>query len=123
MGKSRLGRPIVLFAILLGAWFYRGAGAREVALTWVLPSEPPIAQARISLLDPDGAVATSLTWGSAADPAATRIQRANLAPGAYRIQALLLRSDGSTSEVQRELVIDRDDDAISIHLAAGGRSD
>lgn len=121
--KGRLGRPIILFAILLGAWFFRGGGAHEVALTWVLPSEPPIAEARIALVDPDGAVATSLSWGSAADPARTRIQRAKLSPGEYRIQAMLRQADGRTTDVLRDLVIDRDDDAISIHLAGFDRAE
>ena len=107
----------ILVLVALALWLFRGSGPHEVALTWVLPADPPTTQARVALVDDDGTVATSLAWGTAHSPAAARqVHRANLAPGAYRIQALLLRADGSTADVQRELVIDPEDDAISIHL-------
>ena len=116
--KGILGKrsPIILFAVLFGGLLFGKGGTQEVAFTWRLPADPQVVEARVSLVDSEGVVATSLSWGSAATPASTRSQRAKLAPGAYRIQAHLRHADGTAKDVERELQIDREDEAIQIHL-------
>jgi len=113
-----LAKRLPILALLLAAlWFFRGGGAREVSLIWVLPADPPTTEARVRVLDEDGAVASALSWGSDRTPAeARRAHRALLAPGAYRIQAHLRRADGTAKDVERDLQIDREDEAIQIHL-------
>lgn len=116
--RAPLARRLpVLVLILAALWLFQGGGAREISLTWVLPGEPPVTEARVRVVDDDGAVASAIAWGSARQPAELRrAHRAFLAPGAYRIQAHLRLVDGTTKDVERELQIDREDEAIQIHL-------
>lgn len=116
--RALLTRRLPIVGLLLAVlWLFQGGGAHEVALTWVLPPEPPVTEARVRVVTEDGAVASAISWGSESRPAELRRDhRAFLAPGAYRIQAILRRADGTTKDVERELRIDREDHSIRVHL-------
>jgi len=118
MLRTFLLRRLPILAPLLAAlWLFQGGGSQEVALTWVLPEEPQVTEARVRVVGEDGAVASSIAWGSERHPAERHLaHRAFLAPGAYRIQAVLHRADGTTKDLERELHIDPEDDAIRVHL-------
>ncbi len=117
-GLRRLVRraPLIVVMLLL-AWVFLGDRPREITLVYDIPDEPPPARVDVRLVDHEGGVPASITWGTGTGAAADRqAHHARLAPGDYRLEATLEFASGERREVARGLAVTSADEQIVVHL-------
>jgi len=108
--------PLVVVLLLLG-WVLLGDRPRPIRLVYDLPDDPAPARVEVKLRDGKGRVASAIAWGSGKGAAADRQpHEARLAPGTWRLEALLEYADGTSRTIERELSVGSADEQIVLHL-------